>query len=160
MLGLLLGTVLLIIAIVALHHPRGRTSGTRTTGATTPPIPTRSSTSASPNAAPTASTTTAKSGSTANSSRPPLIVLDDSGRDGLVQVAVTRFSSAGWAASDGGRFVSDIPSTTIYYDPAVSGAEAAALRLRGQFPAIHRVAPRFSGLPAGPVVVLLASDYS
>jgi hypothetical protein len=42
----------------------------------------------------------------------------------------------------------------------VAGAQASAQALRAQFPAIKRVEPKFGSLPAGPIVVVLTSDYS
>ena len=38
-------------------------------------------------------------------------------------------------------------------------AKSAAEALQQQFPAIQRVEPKFSPLPAGPVVVVLAADW-
>jgi hypothetical protein len=59
-----------------------------------------------------------------------------------------------------GNLRNDIISTCAYYDPAASGARTAAAMLMRQFPAIKRTAPKFDGLPAGPVVVVLTPDYT
>ena len=53
-----------------------------------------------------------------------------------------------------------IVSTVAYYDPATPNAQAAATALKAQFPAIKRVVAKFAELPAGPLVVVLTSDYS
>ena len=42
----------------------------------------------------------------------------------------------------------------------IAGLSAAATALQAQFPAIKRVVAKFSGLPAGPIIVVLTSDYS
>ena len=75
-------------------------------------------------------------------------------------VAADRFRQAGWTVSDVSTFYGDILSTAAYYDPNVAGANSAATELQQEFPAIHRVKPKFDGLPAGPIVVVLTSDYS
>ena len=59
-----------------------------------------------------------------------------------------------------GNLTNNIVSTCAYYDPATPGAQAAAQALQTQFPTIKRVVPKFAELPAGPVVVVLTSDYS
>ena len=57
-------------------------------------------------------------------------------------------------------YQNDVITTTAYYDPAVPGAQKAAQALARQYPTIHRVAEKFPELPAGPVVVVLTTDYS
>ncbi len=54
------------------------------------------------------------------------------------------------------------PSTRprAYYDPSDPADEQAALQLQQQFPAIKRVREKFAELPAGPIVVVLTTDYS
>jgi hypothetical protein len=71
-----------------------------------------------------------------------------------------RLQAGGWTASDGGFFDGSILSTAVYYDPSVSGAQAAANALQVQFPTILRVKEKFGGLPAGALILILTSDYS
>jgi hypothetical protein len=71
-----------------------------------------------------------------------------------------RFRQGGWTVTSTGDFQGDILSTAAYYDPSVTGAQAAAEALQSQFPAIKRVKERFGGLPGGPIVVVLTNDYS
>lgn len=92
--------------------------------------------------------------------RLPLVVLNDTTVTGLAQQAQQTFQAGGWTVSSVGNLTNDIISTCAYYDPTVTGAEAAATALRAQFPAIKRVQPKFAGLPAGPVVVVLTPDYT
>jgi len=92
--------------------------------------------------------------------RPALIVLNNSGRSGLALTAADRFRSAGWTVTSTGDFTGGIVSTAAYYDPNIPGAQAAAESLQRQFPAIHRVKAKFTGLPEGPIVVVLTTDYS
>ena len=57
-------------------------------------------------------------------------------------------------------FDTGLPCDSMRADPSVTGAQAAAEALQSQFPAIKRVKERFGGLPGGPIVVVLTSDYS
>jgi hypothetical protein len=95
----------------------------------------------------------------AGSGKLPLIVLNNTSNTSA-GVAADRFSQAGWTVTDTSTFEGDILSTAAYYDPNVAGAQAAATELQQEFPAIHRVKPKFDGLPDGPIVVVLTSDYS
>jgi hypothetical protein len=91
----------------------------------------------------------------------PLIVLNQTTTPDLAQQAAARFRSGGWrvtSAQEG--YQNDVITTTAYYDPAISGAQRAAQALARQFPTIDRVAERFPELPAGPVVVVLTTDYT
>ena len=91
----------------------------------------------------------------------PLVVLNQSGTLGLADSAAQRFRSSGWqVTSTDDNYINDVVTTTAYFDPAVSGSQAAADALQRQFPTIKRVAERFSNLTPGPVVVVLTADYS
>jgi hypothetical protein len=155
------GLAVAIVAIVALNHPKGRQA------ANVSNLPSSSvahsvspSTSASKpkvtKPAPTKSTTS----SAQSNARPAVLVLNNTSTANLASTAVGRFQQGGWTASNGGNFDGSILSTAAYYDPSVSGAQAAAQTLQRQFPAIQRVVPRFSGLPQGPIIVVLTTDYS
>ena len=98
--------------------------------------------------------------SSAAPTRPPLIVLDSTGNPSLAQTAAARFRAGGWTVTSTAELTNDILSTVAYYDPAVPGAQSAAEQLQQQFPVIRRVVTRFAELPAGPIVVVLTSDYS
>jgi hypothetical protein len=153
----LVGLGVAAIAIIALNHPQGRSAVTASG------IPTGAESSL----ASAASKSVTKSASPSKSSsspivpaRPALIVLDDSGRSGLASTAADRFRNAGWTVTSTGDFSGAIISTAAYYDANVPGAQAAAEALQRQFPAIQRVKEKFSGLPEGPIVVVLTTDYS
>ena len=90
----------------------------------------------------------------------PLIVLNNTNKTGLADTAAGRFRAGGWTVTSTGNLVNNIASTVAYYDPSVANAQAAATELQTQFPAIKRVVAKFSGLPAGPIIVVLTSDYS
>jgi hypothetical protein len=90
----------------------------------------------------------------------PLVVLNNTDQNGLAETAKAQFEAGGWTVSSTGNLVNDIISTCAYYDPNTSGAQAAATALMQQFPSIKRTAPKFAELPAGPVVVVLTTDYS
>jgi hypothetical protein len=93
----------------------------------------------------------------------PLVVLNDTDTSGLARDAADSFESSGWTVSNYGNLpggITDIISTCAYYDPSTTGAQDAANALQQQFPDIARVKPKFSGLPAGPLVVVLTAGYS
>jgi hypothetical protein len=145
----------LVIAIVALRHPGARVSsaGTLSHPRTTP------ATHSSP--APSTSTRrTTPAPSRSSVQKLPLVVLNNSTISGLAERAKATFQAGGWTVTDVGNLDNEIISTCAYYDPSIAGAQASAEALRAQFPAIKRVAPKFDGLPAGPIVVVLTSDYA
>ncbi len=90
----------------------------------------------------------------------PLVVLNNTTTAGLAKQAAQRFRAGGWTVTSSGNLTNNIISTCAYYDPATAGAKAAAKALQAQFPTIKRVEPKFTGLPSGPVVVVLTPDYS
>jgi hypothetical protein len=155
----LVGLVVAAVAVVALNHPKGRNASTSTR------IPTGSSSESSPSKRTSASKTAPHSNPAASSadktsSRPSLIVLDNSNRTGVAQTAAARFRAGGWMVTSTGNFTGAILSTAAYYDATASGAQAAAQALQTQFPAIKRVKEKFIGLPEGAIVVVLTTDYS
>jgi hypothetical protein len=162
-----LGVVVLVIAIIALRQPNGHQAALHTsavadsssTGSSAPApssTPPTSPSSSSP-AAPTSTTPTV---STDPLKAIPLIVLNNTNKTGLADTAAGRFRAGGWTVTSTGNLVNTIASTVAYYDPSVADAQAAATALQAQFPAIKRVVAKFSGLPAGPIIVVLTSDYS
>lgn len=162
---LLVGVSVAAIAVLALSHPASQqaaASETRHAATTHAPSAAQASasTSTSASAGSTAADTTAGgTNSVAGSGKLPLIVLNNTS-DTPAGVAADRFRQAGWTVTDISTFEGDILSTAAYYDPNVAGADAAARQLQQQFPAIHRVKPKFDGLPEGPIVIVLTSDYS
>ncbi len=176
---LLVGAAVAVVAVMALNHPKGKTAAdsTQTTpvAASASASKPRTSTSKTPASRTSAARTTASgtptptptptatdhspSSSTAGSGRLPLVILNNTSSVSASAVAST-FEQGGWTVSDTSTFDGDILSTAAYYDPDVSGAQAAAEALQQQFPAIKRVKQKFAGLPQGPIVVVLTSDYS
>jgi hypothetical protein len=161
-----LGVVVLVIAIIALRQPNGHQAALHTsavadsssTGSSAPApssTPPTSPSSSSP-AAPTSTTPTV---STDPLKAIPLIVLNNTNKTGLADTAAGRFRAGGWTVTSTGNLVNTIASTVAYYDPSVANAQAAATALQAQFPAIKRVVAKFSGLPAGPIIVVLTYDY-
>lgn len=147
---------MLVIAIVALRHPH--TTGTRAGSVTASPT---HHASASVTHAPTHAAVAPASHptTTAPAGKLPLIVLNNTTVNGLAKQAAQTFTDGGWTVTNYGNYNNDILSTCAYYDPAYPGAQAAAEALRAQFPAIKRDMPKFAGLPAGPIVVVLTPDY-
>jgi hypothetical protein len=154
-----LGLAVLVIAVIAIRHPGNRSANagviTHSVSPTTsaPLSSARRSTAAST----PASTATSQS---QGSAKLPLIVLNNTSTQGLAQQAARTFQAGGWTVTRTANLQNDIISTCAYYDPNAAGAQAAATALRAQFPAIKRVQPKFAELPAGPIVVVLTSDYS
>lgn len=175
------GIAVLVLSIVALAAagsgassdvsgpkvtlPGGSVSGTSrasgspkaTTSPTTSPTvsaSTSTSTSASPSATGSTSTSPARAGAQ------PLVVLNNTSQTGLAQQAASTFERGGWTVTSTGNINQSTISTCAYYDPSVDGAQAAAEALMQQFPAIKRTAVKYDALPAGPVVVVLTTDYT
>jgi hypothetical protein len=165
-----LGAVVLVVAIFALREPKGHvnaSSSKRTVITTISSSPTSPAQSKSKSEGTTSASTRQTSSPPTSSSSPgvgvksvPLVVLNNTTTQGLAHQAADRFEAGGWTVTRYANYTNDILSTCAYYDPAVSGAKAAATALRGQYPTIKRVQPKFSGLPNGPVVVVLTPDYS
>lgn len=156
-----LGVVVLVVAVVAIRHPH--TSSTRAGSITaspthhaSPPVTHTASTHPASSAASHASTS---STSASAAGKLPLVVLNNTTVSGLAKQAAQTFEAGGWTVTTYGNYTNDIVSTCAYYDPAYPGAQAAAEALRAQFPAIKRDLPKFAGLPAGPIVVVLTPDY-
>ena len=88
--------------------------------------------------------------------RRPVTVLNNSRITGLAARGAERFAAAGWPVAAVGNFRGRIPVTTVYYDP---GLETAAREFAGAFDGVVRVRPRFDGLPARGVVVVLTREF-
>lgn len=157
-----LGIAVAVVALIALRHPNGRQAkpvSLRTSTSTvtaTPPTSTKTVTK-TPTPPPSHPST---SSSTTSSHPVPLVVLNSTSITGLADTAKQRFEQGGWTVTSTDNIVNDILSTCAYYDPNSLGAQQAAEQLQQQFPAIKRVKEKFAELPAGPIVVVLTSDYS
>lgn len=154
-----LGIAVLVVAIVALRHPKqtGTAAGSDTHVSSAAPTSSGkpSSGSSSSSRSPSGSSTNRVAGAK------PLIVLNQTSTPDLARQAAGRFRSGGWhVTSIQEGYQNDVITTTAYYDPSIPGALRAANALRRQYATIHRVAERFAELPAGPVVVVLTTDYS
>jgi len=105
---------------------------------------------------------TAKGGAT-NVSRGPaalsLTVLNNSRYGGLAARAASRFRSGGYPVGAVGNFTGRIRATTVYYAPGSARQAAAARALARRFPGVHRVLPRFAGLPGSGLTVVVTRDF-
>lgn len=158
-----LGLVVLAVAVIALREPNGHVAASQSDGASN--IAQHSAgnrrSSSAPTSAGTSTVPRSSGGQTASSAKQvPLVVLNNTTIQGLARSAAQRFEAGGWTVTSYGNYQNDILSTCAYYDPTYPGARAAAEALQRQFPTIKRVKPKFPGLPSGPVVVVLVSDYS
>jgi hypothetical protein len=88
--------------------------------------------------------------------RQPVTVLNNSRIAGLAARSAERFTAGGWAVEAVGNFRGRIPVTTVYYDP---GLESTAREFAADFEGVVRVRPRFEGLPAHGVVVVLTREF-
>ena len=169
----MIGVAVLVVAVVALRHPKNASTNAGSDTRTVTPSSTASLTG-SPSGSRSKSTSSTRTGTSGSSSRTssshteptaigslPLIVLNDTHTSNLAHDAAIRFEGGGWnVTSYDEGYSNNILSTAAYYDPDVSGAKRAALALQKQYPTIKRVVPKFTGLPKGPVVVVLTTDYS
>jgi LytR cell envelope-related transcriptional attenuator len=157
-----LGVVVLVIAVIALRSPNGRGTGPgRANGpAATTPAPETSSKPPPTSRRTTGTRRPPSNPTTATPRKLPLVVLNNTTRTRLAEQAKSRFEAGGWTVTRIADLRRDILSTCAYFDPATPGAEAAARALQRQFPSIKRVVKKFPALPAGPIVVVLTTDYS
>ena len=158
-----LGITVAVVALIALRHPNGRQAkpvSLRTSTSTVTATPPTSTKTVTKTPSPSKHPTTGSGSSTSTSHPIPLVVLNSTTTNGLADTAKQRFEQGGWTVTSTDTIVNDILSTCAYYDPNTPGAQQAAEQLQQQFPAIKRVKEKFSDLPAGPVVVVLTSDYS
>ena len=163
-----LGVAVLVVAIVALRHPQGHSAkaGAPTSTPTRNTVTAQSTSSsvapstAAPSTQTPSSPSTSASPSVPASGKAPLVVLNQTSTIGLAAKAAASFQAGGWTVTSVGSLRNDVIATTAYYDPTVAGAQAAAEALQVQFPGIKRVLPKFAELPAGPIVVVLTSDYA
>jgi hypothetical protein len=158
-----LGIAVAVVALVALRHPNGRQAK---------PVALRTTATATATSTVTATKTVPKSpaphttpGSASSASSPsahpiPLVVRNSTSSQGLADTARQRFVAGGWTVTSTGNITNDIISTCAYYDPNIPGAQQGAEQLQQQFPAIKRIKEKFPELPDGPIVVVLATDYS
>ena len=152
--------VVLVVALIAIRHPNrnGTTPGSATRTLTQP---------VSSSTAKTSSSRAASTPATHSSSSPgligalPLKVLNATSTPNLATRAADQFKVSGWTVTQvDENYSNNIISTAAYYDPSVANARSVAEALQHQFPAIKRVVPRFTPLVAGPIVVILTTDYS
>ena len=165
-----LGVVVAVLAVAALNHPKGRqtakavsaTSSRAPSG--TAAAPSSSTALASSSTPPTSAASTKSASASVTSATGvkavPLIVLTSTSQSGLAASAAKTFQAGGWTVTSSGNIVNDIASTCAYYDPSDPKNQAAAAALMAQFPAIKRIKEKFTGLPSGPIVVVLTGDYS
>jgi hypothetical protein len=86
----------------------------------------------------------------------PVSVLNNSTRSGLAHRAAAQVAAQGWPLATIGNFTGRIVVSTLYYAP---GQYDTAQRLAGQLPAIQRVLPRFSGLPAQGLTLVVTREW-
>lgn len=157
----MVGVLVLVVAVFALRHPGQNSTQAGSTTARPSQVTSaaRASSSAAPSPVTTATVSSSAAASTSSVARLPLVVLNNTMTTGLAQQAQQTFVAGGWTVSSIGNLQNNILSTCAYYDPSVPGAQASATALQQQFPQIKRVEPKFDGLPAGPIVVVLTPDY-
>jgi hypothetical protein len=159
-----LGVLVLVIALFALREPNGHVSAaeSKTTSGVAKQSPGASGKSTPGRRA----SSSANPGSHSAGHGVALVVLNNSAVHGLAGQAAHSFEAGGWKVTSFGNFQNDIASTCAYYDPSSAGARTAAEALQAQYPAIKRVAPRFTPeagsqpLPSAPLVVVLTGDYT
>jgi hypothetical protein len=157
--------VILVVAVFALRNPRNKVAaaGTPTSTETVTIAPPSDTVSAPPSGSSATRPSTSASSPVKHSLKDTitLVVLNNTSQVGLAKQATDTFEAGGWhVTSYADGYHNDILSTAAYFDPLTDRARQAALALQKQFPAIKRVVPKFSGLPAGPVVVVLDPDYT
>lgn len=88
--------------------------------------------------------------------RPEVVVLNQSGGDGLAGRVAERLRKAGWRIKQTGSFRGTVSTTTVYYP---DGERDQARALAKDLPGDLRVKERFSNLSATRLTVVLTDDY-
>ncbi|MGZ4616819.1 MAG: LytR C-terminal domain-containing protein [Actinomycetes bacterium] len=135
----------------AAASPRATSSSPSASSAPTAPPP-----SSAPPATPPASPPPVSPSATVDTSRPEVVVLNQSARQGAAADAADRLRGAGWAIRRTDSFSGTVRTTTVYYPP---GMEQAARAVAKTLPGATRVLPRFSTLPRTRLTVVLTDDY-
>ncbi len=160
--GAALSVCAVALGIVGLHWTAGapeRVAAVAEQAAASlspPPSPAPSPSSASVAAPRAAASPVLPTPTVAPPARLPVTVLNNSRIPKLAARGAERFTAAGWPVAAVGNFRGRIPVTTVYYDP---GLEPAAREFAGAFEGVVRVRPRFEGLPARGVVVVLTREF-
>jgi hypothetical protein len=131
-------------------------SATATPPASSPPA------SSPPASSPPASTTPAPSTSAPSPSqkpgpdRPEVVVLNQSGEDGMARRVADRVRQAGWTVFKTGSFRGTVSTTTVYFP---DGLRDQAEVLARDLPGDPRVKERFSNLSETRLTIVLTDDY-
>ena len=132
----------------------------------TPTSPAASPTATPPASSPAASSPSPSSPASVTSSppvsakpgpdRPQVVVLNQSGGNGLGRRVADRIRKAGWTVNKTGSFNGTVSTTTVYY-PSAMRAEAQSLA--DTLPGKPRVKERFSNLSQTRLTIVLTDDY-
>ena len=88
--------------------------------------------------------------------RPEVVVLNQSGADGLARRVADRVRQAGWTVKQTGSFRGTVSTTTVYHP---RGLIKEAQALAKDLPGSPRVKERFSNLSATRLTIVLTDDY-
>jgi pyruvate/2-oxoglutarate dehydrogenase complex dihydrolipoamide acyltransferase (E2) component len=127
--------------------PATSSSPAATSSASAPAAPPSSAASAPPPSSPPASSA---------SNRPEIVVLNQSGRNGLAGRVADRLRGAGWSVAKTAVFRGTVQTTTVYYPP---GKRKAAREAADALPKKARILPRFSSLSRTRLTVVVTDDY-
>ncbi|NHC16033.1 LytR C-terminal domain-containing protein [Motilibacter deserti] len=140
-------------AVPSPSAPRATATQTRRATPSPTPTPTPSRTPRPTPTPPTPSSEGAGGGDEGELRDLQVVVLNQTGRNGLAAATASRLRAAGWTVAAVGNFRGTVPSTTVYYP---DGAEAAARALAADLEGTDRVRPRFSTLSSTRLTVVLA----
>jgi hypothetical protein len=84
-------------------------------------------------------------------------VLNNSRRQGLASDVAAQLRAKGWPVAKVGNYRGRVAETTVYYLP---GQLPQAHELVREFPQIHRILPRFRGLPGSGLTLVVTRDWS
>ena len=88
--------------------------------------------------------------------RPEVVVLNQSGADGLARRVADRVRQAGWTVKQTGSFRGTVSTTTVYHP---RGLIQEARALAKDLPGSPRVKERFSNLSNTRLTIVLTDDY-
>jgi len=123
-----------------------------------PPEPPTETPVSTPKPSPTATTSPSGEPRTERPSptRLPVVVFNQTSRNGLAAAFAVRLEAAGWRVRAVGNWRGTVPQTTVYYP---RGERRAAQALAAAFAGVDRVRPRVSGMPVKDLTVILTSEF-
>lgn len=154
--GPLIGVLVILAVIVGLVGTFSRDNDPATATAGSPPVTDPAAAPAPDPSVPAPIPSTAAPAPEPARARFEVVVLNQTGRDGLAASVAETLRAGGWKVASTGNFAGTAPATTVYFP--VGGEEAAA-EIAASLPVAPRVLPVFLNIDAERLTVILTDNY-